>query len=100
MITENDKNAIGGSGGKGIFLAFCAMGLLPNRAARSASRFALYMAELNEQVAETAEALMEKFFMEEPFTAEELQTGIKAGILDRSVTPVFCGCAYTGSAPH
>ena len=55
-----------------------------------------YMAELNEQVAETDEALMEKFFMEEPFTAEELLTGIKAGIRDRSVTPVFCGCAYTG----
>ena len=54
------------------------------------------MAELNEQVAETDEALMEKFFMEEPFTAEELQTGIKAGIRERSVTPVFCGCAYTG----
>ena len=31
-----------------------------------------YMAELNEQVAETDEALMEKFFMEEPFTEEEL----------------------------
>ena len=43
-----------------------------------------YMAELNEQVAETDEALMEKFFMEEPFTAEELLTGIKAGIRDRS----------------
>ena len=57
-----------------------------------------YMAELNEQVAETDEALMEKFFMEEPFTAEELLTGIKAGIRDRSVTPVFCGCAYTVSA--
>ena len=55
-----------------------------------------YMAELNEQVAETDEALMEKFFMEEPFTEEELLTGIKAGIRDRSVTPVFCGCAYTG----
>ena len=39
-----------------------------------------YMAELNEQVAETDEALMEKFFMEEPFTEEELLTGIKAGI--------------------
>ena len=55
-----------------------------------------YMAELNEQVAETDEALMEKFFMEEPFTEEELLTGIKAGIRTRSVTPVFCGCAYTG----
>ena len=55
-----------------------------------------YMAELNEQVAETDEALMEKFFMEEPFTPEELATGIKAGIRDRSVTPVFCGCAMSG----
>ena len=35
-----------------------------------------YMAELNEQVAETDEALMEKFFMEEPFTEEELLKGI------------------------
>ena len=55
-----------------------------------------YMAELNEQVAETDEALMEKFFMEEPFTEEELLQGIKAGMLQRSVCPVFCGCAMTG----
>ena len=55
-----------------------------------------YMAELNEQVAETDEALMEKFFMEEPFTEEELIKGIKDGIRQRTVTPVFCGCAMTG----
>ena len=55
-----------------------------------------YMAELNEQVAETDEALMEKFFMEEPFTEEELLKGIKDGIRQRSVTPVFCGCAMNG----
>ena len=55
-----------------------------------------YMAELNEQVAETDEALMEKFFMEEPFTKEELLKGIKEGIRQRSVTPVFCGCAMNG----
>lgn len=54
------------------------------------------MAELNEQVAETDEALMEKFFMEEPFTEEELLKGIKEGIRQRSVTPVFCGCAMNG----
>ena len=54
-----------------------------------------YMAELNEQVAETDEALMEKFFME-PFTEEELLKGIKEGIRQRSVTPVFCGCAMNG----
>ena len=55
-----------------------------------------YMAELNEQVAETDEALMEKFFMEEPFTEEELLKGIKEGIRQRSVTPVLCGCAMNG----
>ena len=64
--------------------------------ADAADKIEEYMAELNEQVAETDEALMEKFFMEEPFTEEELLTGIKAGIRTRSVTPVFCGCAYTG----
>ena len=55
-----------------------------------------YMMELNEQVAETDEALMEKFFMEEPFTAEELLSGVKAGLRDRVITPVFCGCAMSG----
>ena len=55
-----------------------------------------YMMSLNEQVAETDEELMEKFFMEEPFTEEELMNGIKAGLKQRSVTPVFCGCAMSG----
>ena len=52
-----------------------------------------YMMELNEQVAETDEELMEKFFMEEPFTPEELARGLKAGIATRTITPVFCGCS-------
>ncbi len=55
-----------------------------------------YMMSINEQVAETDEELMEKFFMEEPFTEEELCKGIKAGLQQRSVTPVFCGCAASG----
>ncbi len=55
-----------------------------------------YLAVLSENVAETDEALMDKFFAEEPFTAEELQKGIRAGVLSGSVTPVFCGCAMTG----
>ena len=55
-----------------------------------------YMMELNEQVAETDEELMEKFFMEEPFTPEELTKGIQDGIAQRSITPVFCGCAMSG----
>ena len=55
-----------------------------------------YMMELNEQVAETDEALMEKFFMEEHYTAEELLKGIRDGIAQRSISPVFCGCAMNG----
>ena len=55
-----------------------------------------YMMELNEQVAETDEALMEKFFVEEPFTPEELTKGVKDGIRQRTITPVFCGSAMNG----
>lgn len=36
-----------------------------------------YRHMLNEAVAETSEELMEKFFMEEPFTPEELTAGIR-----------------------
>lgn len=46
-----------------------------------------------EAVAETNDALLEKFFEEEPFTVEEIETGVKAGLLDGTVTPVFCGVA-------
>ncbi len=62
----------------------------------ASDRIEEYMMELTEQVAETDEELMEKFFMEEPFTPEELEKGIRDGICQRSVTPVFCGCAMTG----
>jgi translation elongation factor EF-G len=49
---------------------------------------------LNELIAETSEELMEKFFNGEEFTTEELQKGIKTGIADGTITPVFCGSAY------
>ncbi len=55
-----------------------------------------YLAALSEQVAETSEELMEKFFMEEPFTAEELIQGVKDGMMQRSITPVFAGSASAG----
>ncbi|MBQ1264841.1 MAG: elongation factor G [Oscillospiraceae bacterium] len=64
--------------------------------ADAADKIEEYMMSLNEQVAETSEELMEKFFMEEPFTEEELLAGVKAGIRDRAITPVFCGCAMDG----
>jgi len=50
---------------------------------------------LKEAVAETDEELMEKFFAEEPFTYEEMVTGLKQGVSDQSVVPVVCGSALT-----
>ncbi len=48
---------------------------------------------ISEAVAETDDELMEKFFAEEIFTAEEIEEGIKKGLLEKSVTPVVCGSA-------
>lgn len=48
---------------------------------------------LNEAIAETDEALMEKFFGGEDFTEEELMKGLRAGIADSSIVPIFCGSA-------
>ena len=55
----------------------------------------LYTA-VNESVAETSEELMEKFFEGEEFTDEEKIRGLKAGFMDLSLVPVFCGSALTG----
>lgn len=49
---------------------------------------------LNELLAETDEALMEKFFGGEEYTPEEFRKGIKAGVADGTITPVFCGSAF------
>jgi len=49
---------------------------------------------INELIAETDEALMEKFFGGEEYTHEEIQKGIKAGVADGTITPVFCGSAF------
>lgn len=54
-----------------------------------------YMA-LMENVAETSEELMEKFFEGEEFTAEEVAAGLRAGVKEGSLIPVFCGSAFSG----
>ncbi|MGI6334562.1 MAG: elongation factor G [Saccharofermentanales bacterium] len=46
---------------------------------------------LHETVAETSEALLEKFFSGEPFTVEEMTTGLQAAVADGSINPVFVG---------
>ena len=55
-----------------------------------------YSALINEQIAETDEAIMETVLMEEPLTADELKKGLHDAIAQRSLTPVFCGSALAG----
>ncbi|MFQ9679265.1 MAG: hypothetical protein ACLRZH_03400 [Ruthenibacterium lactatiformans] len=44
-------------------------------------------------MAETDDALMEKFFEGEPFTQEELTEGVRVGVKTGAITPVLCGCS-------
>ena len=52
---------------------------------------------ISEAVAETDEALFEKYFSGTAFTHEELVAGIHAGLRDGSIAPVFCGSCTTGA---
>ena len=45
---------------------------------------------VSEAVAETDEALFEKFFSGEPFTQKELTDGIHKGMNEGIITPVTC----------
>lgn len=55
---------------------------------------------LMESVAESDEALMEKFFEEIPFTEEEIQTGLRKGIISGEIVPVLCGSAAKNIGIH
>lgn len=48
---------------------------------------------LVEAAAENDEALMEKFFENEFLTEDEMREGIRKGLTDRGIFPVFCVCA-------
>lgn len=53
------------------------------------------IAAMSEAVAETDEALMEKFFEGEPFTPDELAEGVRLGVKTGAITPVLCGATTT-----
>ena len=53
-----------------------------------------YRAELIEAVAETDDALMEKFFEGEELTVEEIKAAIRKATIDGKMTPVLCGTSY------
>ena len=61
-------------------------------------RFEGLIQAMNEAIAETDEALMEKFFEGEPFTTEEIVSGMAAGVRAGQITPVFCGSAVNQQA--
>ena len=48
-----------------------------------------YKAVFNEAVASADEELMEKFFMEEELTADEIARGLRAGVLAGDIYPVY-----------
>ena len=55
-----------------------------------------HRAALCENVAELSEELMERYFAGEEFSDEELIAGIRQGVRDLVIAPVFCGTAATG----
>lgn len=55
------------------------------------------MGQINEHIAEADDALMEKFFADEPFTKEEVTTGVKKAIRERKLFPMLCGESLTGA---
>ena len=61
-------------------------------------RFEGLIQAMSEAIAETDEALMEKFFEGEPFTTEEIVQGMASGVRTGQITPVFCGSAVNNQA--
>ncbi|MDL0088471.1 elongation factor G [Campylobacter gastrosuis] len=53
-----------------------------------------YRAKMIEAVAETDDALMEKFFGGEELSVEEIKKGIKAGCLSMKIIPMVCGTSF------
>ncbi|MBQ7860272.1 MAG: elongation factor G [Faecalibacterium sp.] len=56
-------------------------------------RFDGLIEAMSEAIAETDDELMEKFFGGEPFTTEEIVEGMRKGVKDGVIVPVFCGSA-------
>ncbi len=53
-----------------------------------------------EAVAQTSEELLDKFFNGEALTKEEIQTGLRKGVLDGDLTPVLVGSATKNIGLH
>lgn len=49
-----------------------------------------------EAVAETDEALMEKYFSDEEISSEEIEAAYKKGVIEKQIVPVLCGSSVNG----
>ncbi|MCQ2467405.1 MAG: elongation factor G [Clostridia bacterium] len=49
---------------------------------------------VNQVVAESDDALLEKYFAGEPFTEDEFRHGVHAGFRTQRLHPIYCGSAY------
>lgn len=54
--------------------------------------------ELVETSAENDDALIEKYLEGKELTIDELKKGLRAGVIQRKIVPVLCGCAYKNIA--
>ena len=61
-------------------------------------RFDGLVEAMSEAIAETSDELMEKFFGGEAFTTEEIVEGMRIGVKEGIITPVFCGSALNMQA--
>lgn len=50
-----------------------------------------------EAVAETDEALMEKYFNDEEMSLEEIETAYRKGVMSKQIVPVLCGSAINST---
>ncbi|ABW18015.1 elongation factor G [Alkaliphilus oremlandii] len=55
---------------------------------------------LIESVAESDEALLEKFFAGETFTEKEIQEGLRKGVINGDIVPVICGASSKNIGTH
>ncbi|MBQ8533537.1 MAG: elongation factor G [Clostridia bacterium] len=68
-------------------------GAITETEAEDMTPFQHWIDTLNEAIATTDEALMEKFFMGEPFTRQEQIEAISEAVKMGDLAPVFCGSA-------
>ncbi len=53
-----------------------------------------YRANMIEKIAETDEALMEKFFADEEITVDEIRAALRKATIANEIVPVLCGTSY------